>query len=149
MSEKNKTLQEVIVPYNTNFSINDLFSNKLDLIKFIRKGIPYSFFEKISQFTNFNEQEWASILNISTKSLHRYKQAEKSFKSIHSEKILEMIEITKIGLDVFEDNEKFNLWLDTPNFSLGNYKPKDLIKDSYGKELVITELNQIKYGLFA
>jgi len=45
--------------------------------------------------------------------------------------------------------EKFRLWLDTPNFSLGKMKPLDLLKDSYGKELVLTELTHINYGILA
>lgn len=149
MKKDKNILNDIVVPYQTSYNLNDIFTKKLELVKFIRNGIPYSFFEKVSKYTNFDDQEWASILNISTKSLHRYKQADKTFKPIQSEKILEMIEITKIGLDVFEDKEKFNLWMETPNFSLGNYKPKELVKDSYGKELVLTELNQIKYGIFA
>ncbi|MFV8326047.1 antitoxin Xre/MbcA/ParS toxin-binding domain-containing protein [Flavobacterium sp. ZS1P14] len=43
--------------------------------------------------------------------------------------------------------EKFKLWLNTPNFSLGKLKPKDLLTDSYGKELVIGELTRINYGI--
>ena len=48
---------------------------------------------------------------------------------------------------LFGEMEKFKLWLDTPNFSLGNLKPMELLKDSYGKELVISELTRINYGI--
>ncbi len=58
-----------------------------------------------------------------------------------------MAEVTKVGLDVFEDMEKFKRWLETPNFSLGNLKPIELLKDSYGKELVMGELTRINYGI--
>ncbi len=37
-------------------------------------------------------------------------------------KIIEMAEVTRIGLDTFGDMNKFKLWLDTPNFSLGSLK---------------------------
>lgn len=58
-----------------------------------------------------------------------------------------MAEVTNAGKEVFGDIDKFKLWLDTPNFSLGNLKPMDLLKDSYGKELVISELTRINYGI--
>ena len=58
-----------------------------------------------------------------------------------------MAEVTNIGLDVFGSMDKFKLWLDTPNFSLGNLKPLELLKDSYGKEMVISELTRISYGI--
>jgi len=66
-----------------------------------------------------------------------------------SEKIIEIVELNNIGLDVFGDMEKFKLWLETPNFSLGNLKPLELLKDSYGKELVISELTNINYGILS
>jgi uncharacterized protein (DUF2384 family) len=61
--------------------------------------------------------------------------------------LIEMSEITSIGLDVFGNMDQFNLWLDTPNFALGNLNPKELLKNLYGKELVISELMQINYGI--
>ena len=59
-----------------------------------------------------------------------------------------MAEVTKIGLDVFDNIEKFKLWLNTPNYSLGNLTPMELLKDSYGKEMVVTELTRINHGIF-
>ena len=58
-----------------------------------------------------------------------------------------MAEVTNVGLDVFGDMDKFKLWLDTPNYSLENMKPIELLKDSYGKEMVISELTRINYGI--
>jgi putative toxin-antitoxin system antitoxin component (TIGR02293 family) len=75
-----------------------------------------------------------------TKTLNRYKQLEK---------IIEMAEVTDVGLDVFGNIEKFRLWLATPNFALGNRKPIELLQDSNGKELVIGELTRINYGILA
>jgi putative toxin-antitoxin system antitoxin component (TIGR02293 family) len=60
-----------------------------------------------------------------------------------------MAEVTKTGLDTFGDMEKFKHWLNTPNFALGGMKPIDLIRDSYGKDLVIGELTRINHGIFA
>ncbi|MGB7209497.1 MAG: MbcA/ParS/Xre antitoxin family protein [Pyrinomonadaceae bacterium] len=59
----------------------------------------------------------------------------------------EMAEVTNVGMEALGDMEKFKLWLDTPNFALGNLKPMELLKDSHGKELVIGELTRIKYGI--
>ena len=93
--------------------------------------------------------DWANVLDISTKSLQRYKTSpERHFKPIHSEKIIEMAEVTKVGLDVFGNIDKLKLWLNTPSYALGNLKPIELLKDSYGKEMVISELNRINHGIF-
>jgi putative toxin-antitoxin system antitoxin component (TIGR02293 family) len=136
---------DIAAPSDTTYS--GFFKNKLLLVQVIKDGVPYSLFENIQSYTPFSETDWSKFLAISTKSLHRYKQAPKRFKPIHSEKIIEMAEVSNIGLDVFGDMEKFKLWLNTPNFSLGKLKPKDLLTDSYGKELVIGELTRINYGI--
>lgn len=128
-------------------TFSEFLSNKMLLILTIRSGIPYSFFSLIQRISPFNDEDWADYLNISTKSLHRYKERERPFKPIQTEKIIEMAEVTNMGLDVFGSMEKFKLWLETPNYALGNLKPIDLLKDSYGKELVISELTRINYGI--
>ena len=130
-----------------DLTYSDFLSNKMLMILIIREGIPYSFFNLIRHYTPFSENDWANFLDISSKSLQRYKQTSKIFKPIQSEKIIEMAEVTNVGLDVFGDMEKFKLWLDTPNFSLGNLKPIELLRDSYGKEMVISELTRINHGI--
>jgi len=123
-------------------------ADKMLIIAAIRAGIPYSLFDLIQHFTPFTETDWADFLNISTKSLSRYRATpEYHFKPIHSEKIIEMAEITKVGLDVFGNMEKLRLWLNTPSFALNRMKPIELLKDSYGKDLVMSELIHINHGI--
>ena len=128
----------------------ELLSDKMLIIAAIRIGIPYSLFELILKYTPFSEADWASFLNISTKSLQRYEQNRRyHFKPLQSEKIIELAEVTRLGLDVFGNMEKFRLWLDAPNYALGNMKPVELLRDSYGKEMVVAELNRINYGILS
>ena len=142
-SSENKRFGSV----KNNLTYSEFLSDKMLIITVIRTGVPYSLFNLIKDVTPFSEGDWANFLYISTKSLQRYKQASKQFKPLQSEKIIEMAEVTNVGKEVFGDMEKFKLWLDTPNFSLGNLKPMELLKDSYGKELVIGELTRINYGI--
>jgi len=144
---KRSGFDKKFIPQAKSITYSDFLSNKMLMILVIREGVPYSFFNLIQHFTPFSEDDWADFLDISRKSLQRYKQTSRIFKPIQSEKIIEMAEVTKLGLDVFGDLEKFKLWLETPNFSLGNLKPIELLKDSYGKELVTSELTRINYGI--
>jgi len=130
-------------------TMSEFLGNKMLIINTIRAGIPYSFFKLIQSYTPFTEIEWADYLDISTKSLQRYKASDNHhFKTIHSEKIIEMAEVTQTGLEVFGTFEKLKLWLSTPNFALGNLKPSELLKVSYGKDMVMGELVRISYGIF-
>lgn len=144
---KRSRVEKKLLASKTDVTYSDFLSNKMLMILVIREGVPYSLFNLIRHYTPFSDNDWANYLDISTKSLQRYKQSSKHFKPIQSEKIIEMAEVTNVGLDVFGGMEKFKLWLNTPNFSLGNLKPMELLKDSYGKEMVIGELTRINHGI--
>lgn len=131
------------------FTYSDFFENKMLMIHTIRNGLPYSIFSKIKEIAPFTEDDWAEYLNLSTKTLLRYRNdKDYLFKPIHSEKIIELAEVTNFGKDVFDSTEQFYLWLNTPSYALGNLKPHELLKDSYGKDLVMEELNRIDHGIF-
>lgn len=135
---------------NKNISYSDFLKNKMLLVYAIREGVSFELFSLIKDVTPFNDDDWASFLGISTKSLQRGKAKEEYvFKPIQSEKIFELAEVTSLGLEVFDTQSAFYAWLKTPSFALGNLMPIELLKDSYGKEMVINELHKIDYGIFA
>ena len=130
---------------NTNF-----FNNKMLIIRTIRHGLPFSIFQKIKNSAPFTDEDWARYLNVSSKTLQRHrKEAQYHFKPIHTEKIIELAEVTQLGVEVFDSQDQFYSWLHTPSYALGQYKPAELLKDSYGKELVMAELYRIDQGIFA
>jgi putative toxin-antitoxin system antitoxin component (TIGR02293 family) len=130
-------------------TFGELLTNRLLIFMLIQNGMPYSLFETIQSYAPIQNEDWPQLLDISSKTLQRYKESEKLFKPLQSERIFEMAEVTHAGLEVFGNMEKFRLWLKTPNFALGKLKPLDLLRDSYGKELVLTELNNINHGILA
>ena len=151
----NEAISSYVV--NSPFSFNkekitfsEFFENKILIIQVIKKGLPYKLFNVIKNIIPFTEEDWANYLNISTKSLQRYSNDKGFvFKPIHTEKIIELAEVNNLGKEVFDSTEQFYLWLNTPSYALHNLKPAELIKDSYGKELVMEELNRIEHGVFA
>lgn len=133
-----------------NITYSEFFENKMLIIHAIRIGFNYQLFNEIQELTPFSEDDWAAYLNMSKKTLQRHRKEENFlFKPIHTEKIIELAEVTNFGTAVFDSQEQFYLWLNTPSFPLGNLKPAELLKDSYGKELVMGELNRIDHGIFA
>jgi putative toxin-antitoxin system antitoxin component (TIGR02293 family) len=134
---------------NKKITYDEFLKNRMLIIHAIREGIPYELFNLIKEITPFSEEDWASFLGISTKSLQRNKIKEDFiFKPLQSEKILELAEVTSLGNAVFDTEEQFYLWLNTPSFALGNLEPIELLRDSYGKEMVVNELNKIDQGIF-
>ena len=66
----------------------DFLADKMMMIFVIREGVPYSLFNLIQDQTPFTEDNWADFLDLSTKSLQRYKQTDKTFKSISLNRLL-------------------------------------------------------------
>ncbi|MFO0507017.1 MAG: antitoxin Xre-like helix-turn-helix domain-containing protein, partial [Chryseotalea sp.] len=54
-------------------TFKQFLTDKLLIISAIRSGIPFSLFQLIQVHSPFTENEWASFLGISVKSLQRYK----------------------------------------------------------------------------
>lgn len=131
-------------------SFADFFLDKMLIVQAIRKGLPYNIFDQIKSFTPFTDTDWAEYLDLSSKTLQRYRDDKNFFfKPIHSEKIFELAEVTNFGIEVFGSSEKFYNWLNSSSYALNGLKPRELVKDSYGKEMVMAELNRIEHGIFA
>jgi len=145
----NKLDKNKVKHLTKNVTFKEILSDKLLITRLIRNCIPYNLFAKIVKNTPFSITDWASFLDLSVKSLQRYKTIKNyRFKPIHSEKIIELYEVTLLGKDTFDTLEQFSIWLNTPNFALGKIKPKELLKNSYGKELIIEKLYNMDQGIF-
>lgn len=128
-------------------SVDD--KGSLFLIQAIREGINYSFFEGMLQYLPFSFNEWSRYLNLSERTLQRYKKENKPFQANFAERILEIKLLYKYGMEVFEINENFNSWLNTKSIALGGAKPKDLLDTTFGINLVRDELTRIEHGVLA
>jgi putative toxin-antitoxin system antitoxin component (TIGR02293 family) len=133
----------------SDLNLSNLLADRLLMVMAIKEGIPYIVFNNILRMSPFSTEEWSHLLSLSTKTMLRIKQTNSKFKSVQSERIMEVAEVTKMGMDMFDGPEQFKLWLETPNYALGRQKPMDLLSDSYGKELVMREMGRIDEGIFA
>lgn len=151
-----KSLYAVVDSFG-NRQVNDgaiaeyrtLFENKVKLDQMIKSGLSYSLFEKMKNNTPFSKDEWAQFLDVSVKTLERYKHDNKNFKAFQSEKIIGMIELIERGIEVFGDMEMFKRWLYTPIPALSDSKPMELLNSSYGKQVILDEIGRIEHGIFA
>ncbi|MCG8309195.1 MAG: DUF2384 domain-containing protein [Cytophagales bacterium] len=143
--KKTDAYEYVEIPKTIDYS--EFLKNKLLLVFAIRSGLPYSIFDLIQHSSPFTLHDWSDFLNISYKSLQRYRAQQVRFKPIYTEKIFELAEVLDAGVEVFGSLDKLKQWLTTENYSLGNLKPIELLRDSYGKELVLAELTRLNHGI--
>jgi putative toxin-antitoxin system antitoxin component (TIGR02293 family) len=121
----------------------------LYVIREVRKGIGYSSFTNAVKNVPLTLKEWSGILDLSERTLQRYKKDKRAFDTLQSEKIVQVTLLIRFGRDVFGDEKKFNLWLNTENLSIGNIKPKEMLDSSFGIDLLKDELTRIENGILA
>ena len=81
--------------------------------------------------------------------MQRYQKEQKTFDPLSSEKILEILLLSRLGVGVFGNTEKYNSWLETKNMVLGNKKPKEFLDNTFGIGLLKDELTRIEHGILA
>jgi putative toxin-antitoxin system antitoxin component (TIGR02293 family) len=119
-----------------------------EIIQTVREGVPYYAFEKYAGASPFTMADWSGFLELSERSLHRYKKDNKSFDRMRSERIIEITTVLKKGVEVFGDEEKFVIWMNSRIIALGGIKPRELLDSSLGIKLLDNELTRIDYGMF-
>lgn len=141
--ERGKTLEVKDITYSK------VLEDKLLIAHAVKRGVPSGLFKEINTNAPFDDQQWSNFLNINIRTLQRYRKVKNHiFKPLQSEKIFELAEVINTGNEAFDSPEYFNIWLNTPSPALGNEKPIHLLDTSYGKDLVLAELNRIEHGIF-
>lgn len=118
-------------------------SYQADYFALANQGIDKEYIKKVSKTTNLTLTELMEILPISMDTFKR----KVSFDSNVAEKILEIEEVYKEGMDAF--GEGFPQWMDTSNVGLGNIKPKTLLVNSFGVRRLLDQIGRIKHGILA
>lgn len=124
-------------------------SNVFQLINETRKGVDYQVYDELSKSFPLSASTWSSILNISERTMQRYKRENRKFDSIQSEKLLLIILLFNKGLDVFGDKANFLAWINSVCIALGGVKPIELLDSSFGINVVKDELIKIEHGILA
>jgi len=121
----------------------------LSLIEAVRHGIKFAIFSSLASKSPFSLNEWSGYLHVSERTMQRYQREKTTFDVLQSGIIVEITLLYKKGIELFSTKEIFNAWLETPNLSLGNIKPKDLLDTSFGINLLRDELTRIEHGVLA
>jgi putative toxin-antitoxin system antitoxin component (TIGR02293 family) len=141
---------EKAIPLLPDVSMDNVDDNTiLYVIREVRKGIAYTSFTNAVKNVPLTLKEWSGILDLSERTLQRYKKNRRAFDTLQSEKIVQVTLLIRYGRDVFGDEKKFNMWLNTENLSIGNVKPKELLDSSFGIDLLKDELTRIENGILA
>ena len=138
---------EIFDPMVAYGSIDDI--NALSLVEMVRQGVRFDAFDSFANKSPFSLNEWSEFLHLSERTMQRYRNEKRTFDPLQSEKIIEIALFYNKGVEVFGSAEKLNSWLETDSLALGSIKPKTLLDNSFGINILRDELTAIEYGILA
>ncbi|ARS38103.1 MULTISPECIES: type II RES/Xre toxin-antitoxin system antitoxin [Pontibacter] len=123
----------------------------LDFIKASREGkISVRIVKVIQDRAHLTNYRMARILNVSETTLQRIKKMQDSnLGEAESDAVYDVSKVIAKGIEVFENEDDFNEWLNTRNTALGNERPVDLLHSSIGREQIINVLNALAHGIYS
>jgi putative toxin-antitoxin system antitoxin component (TIGR02293 family) len=109
-------------------------------------GVPASAVFDLIDLTHLNKDFFSGILNISSKTLDRYRKAEKRLAPSASQLMLKLFTLYRKGEEIFGNLEEFQKWIEEPAYGLGSKIPRTLFQTPAGIDLIMDELVRIEYG---
>jgi putative toxin-antitoxin system antitoxin component (TIGR02293 family) len=122
------------------------FNDRFWLIEEAAAGVPASAVYDLIGLTHLKKEFFAGMLNISSKTLDRYRKAEKRLPPSASELMLKLFTLYRKGEKIFGNLDEFQKWIEEPAYGLGYKIPKKMLQTTAGIELVMDELIRIEYG---
>ncbi|MBK9730457.1 MAG: DUF2384 domain-containing protein [Chitinophagaceae bacterium] len=123
-------------------SIRDLFA----IVSEAKKGVNAKAFFDMVSVSGIDKNKMAGLMNVSLKTLLRYKQQNKKLSATKSERVLKLLALYKKGNEVFGDTNAFRRWLEKPAYGLNSMTPIELMHTSGGIDLIQEELTRIEFG---
>jgi len=133
-----------------SLSIRDRFQgldlqNGSGIVFSARKGVKPKIFFDFADSINMPEKKLALLINISSRTIHNYKDQQKPLEPVQSEHLLKLIALFGKGEDIFGNIDEFNYWLQKP-FWNSKEKPIDWLTTPGGVDLVMDELGRLSHG---
>lgn len=127
-----------------------VWTDMLDRIQLIRKGLPFEAIEELSKKINTPVKSILAIMGMPQTTYNKNKKEQSLLDSHNTELILLIRELVAYGVDVFDGEEqKFQRWLKKPNISLGGHTPESLLDTVTGISEVRACLDGLEYGVLA
>ena len=110
-----------------------------------RKGIKPKWFFELSETIGMPEKKLALLINISSRTIHNYKELQKPLDPVQSEHLLKLIALYGKGEYIFGNMDEFNYWLQKP-FWNSKERPIDWLTTPGGVDLVMDEMGRLSHG---
>lgn len=128
--------------------ISTPLNSVFDIIELSNQGLTKASVESLISYMGITRKNFAeNILNFSVKTLERKKSEDKLDKYASSH-VIEIAKVVEHAFEVFEDEDKVQRWLNTPNSALNHMRPLDLFYLPTGLAMVDQILGRIEEGVY-
>lgn len=124
-------------------------SNSLEMVKEIEKGFNVIALERVKSLFEVSMKELTSFLDISPKTISRYKKSKKKLSINISDHLYRMVQIFLLASSVLGDDRAAREWLQKPQIGLNNQIPLQLMRTELGSGEVEDLLGRIEYGVIS
>jgi putative toxin-antitoxin system antitoxin component (TIGR02293 family) len=115
-------------------------------VKSIRAGYPARILKSASSFFGVPDARIQSIAQVPATTANRLEKNDANIDSAATERVFRMGAVTRMAIDVFEQEASAIEWMRQPNSALGNAAPLDLMDTEPGAVSVRQILNAIATG---
>jgi putative toxin-antitoxin system antitoxin component (TIGR02293 family) len=120
--------------------------SELGMYAWLKKGLP---FEAVDILIKNHKITLAEMQHfIPSRTFARRKQ-ECRLNIEESDKVARLAIVIDFAEEVFDNNDKANIWLRRPNRALNGFRPIELLETDYGTRIVETVLGRIQYGVYS
>lgn len=126
------------------FNSLDTLSN-FAIVSTARKGLGTNVFYDFAEAIKMPEKKLAAILNLSSRTISNYKDAQKNLDPNNGEHLLKLIALFEKGEQIFGKIDEFKYWLQKP-FWNSDEKPIDWLTTNGGIDFLSEELDKLSQG---
>lgn len=117
-----------------------------ELIGAVRRGLPYSVFERVRDILEVSAQALAALIGVPVRTLNKRKH-EGRFSSEESDNLLRVVRVVSKTFDFFDAPEAARAWLEAPERAFDGDTPLLLLDTETGAQEVLKLLGQLEYGV--
>jgi len=123
--------------------------NKMTEVHVAKSGVDASVLLKIAKKANQPLSIFAKDMGTTERTLRRHQESGKKLNVTITQNVIGYAKIYDVGISYFKEEERWNLWLDTPNVNFNSQAPRAVIDTQSGRELIGNTLKKLEYGFVA
>ena len=117
-----------------------------EAVNLIREGYPAGILKSVGGFFGVSEARILKIAHVAPTTAHRLQKKAARIDPAATERIYRIGKVTRMAIEVFEDNDKAIEWMRQPSPTFANTAPLDLMDTEPGAQSVQQVLNAIATG---